>query len=216
MKTSRQGKTYAASPVTISCQTSKEQSTWTLESAALPRLMNCRARLVWRYAGEDAWHDEMVNLPLFSGDRFAQMLCSDVLKLEMNAQKRPNGGWEFGCKCTNPGNRPIELSRFNYLDGAIDTSCPVAMLLLQRSAGSHGFGFSRLGEETPPARPVHNKPPVWFDLPARDKMLPDVIYDEPNWICGVDSGFFFRNAGDPGWVRLRRAPDRRSISTILC
>ena len=136
MKKSRHLKTYVSNPIRIQCQAGQERSTWTLEFAALSRLTNCRARLVWRYAGEDAWHDEMVNLPLFSGDRFAQTLSSDVLTLEMSARKLPNGGWEFGGRCTNPGNRPIELSRFNYLDGAIDTSYPVTMLLLQRKAGA--------------------------------------------------------------------------------
>ena len=179
---------------------------WTVSSGVLPRLLNCRARLVWRYAGEGPWRDELLSLPGVAGKSFRFGLRAATADVALEGSEQSNAGWEFSGRMTNTGNRPIELLRFHYLDGAVESTDPVALLLLQSQAGGAENCYRR-GWEVPPIRNPRRAEECW-DIPPQDTRLPDPIYDEPDWICGVDVGVFFTNSGAPGWVLGATGPGK--------
>lgn len=181
--------------------------TWALTAGPLPRLARCRARLVWRYAGETAWRDEFFPLPAAAGKAPRLKLQATAVGVALEAGEQANGGWEFGGHLTNTGNRPVELLRFHYLDGAIETSDAVTLLLLQQPQGSTACCV-RPGQELPPIRPLQETSDCEWALPPRDQWLPDPIYDAPNWGCAVDSGVFFRKPGESGWVLGATGPGK--------
>lgn len=195
----------ASSPIVIRCQSSQGQQTWSVKAGDLPELLHCRARLVWRYAGETAWRDEMLDLPAFGGGRFAATLRESPVKVDVEGRAEADAGWEFSGRLTNTGNRPIELSRFHYLDGGIETSDALRMRML---ISKQGEAHCRMGQKSPPIRNPKSNGECWWDLPSKDGLLPDVIYDEPNWVCAIDSGVFFRSPDNLGWVMGATGPGK--------
>ena len=188
--------TWNSAPITIQCQSGGGRATWTLASGDLPRLEDCRARLVWRHAGETQWRDDLIELPAFSGDHFAATLQAGALSLDLTVCQTANGGWEFGGRLSNAGQREIELARFHFLDGALKTDLLLAMQF--RHCGQPYC--CHLGQQAPPIRPPRASPGLWGEPPVCDTWLPDVIYDEPDWVCAVDGGAFVRQYSEPGWI----------------
>jgi len=184
----------------------EEAGAWSFCAQALPRLMNCRSRLVWRYAGEQAWRDDYLPLPASGPCQTDPALMAHDLSIRVVAQETHGGGWEFSGSLSNLGERAVELARFHYLDGMIEYPAEISavVLLMQEPVGTQ-YHFPP-GQEIPPIRQTPRNPKHFWEVPAQDKRLPDPIYDEPNWICGIDSAVFCRGGDAEGWIMGATGP----------
>ncbi|MDD5704791.1 MAG: hypothetical protein PHR35_02620 [Kiritimatiellae bacterium] len=169
-----------------------------MASGDLPRLRNCRARLVWRYAGEAQWRDDFASLPEPSGRSFKGELRFEALLIELKAARLDDAAWELSAKATQVGDRPIELLRFHYLDGVMANEGTGALLQLGQQEGENKI-VARLGEEAKPIRYAEYYK-YWWMVPPAERRLPDPVYDQPNWVCAIDAGVLMRDPHQPGWL----------------
>ncbi|MCC6578999.1 MAG: hypothetical protein IT440_01045 [Phycisphaeraceae bacterium] len=172
---------------------------WTLSCGDLSRLAGCRARLVWRYAGEEAWRDEYLPLPHIAGSLMKFSLRVSAAELVIQGRKLAHGGWKLGGRLTNTSDRSIELARFHYLDGRMESYEDVTLLRLIPKQDQTEC-WVRMGREEPPIRTVQGHPEYWWNRSSAESLLPDPIYDEPNWSCGMDCGVFLRALAGPAWI----------------
>ncbi|MCC6581654.1 MAG: hypothetical protein IT440_14575 [Phycisphaeraceae bacterium] len=175
-----------------------KEGTWTCSAGTLPKLTQCRARLVWRFAGEEAWRNDVLALPKVAGESFQFELRSPAARITIEGRQDSSLGVEFAGRLKNTSGKPIELLRFHYLDGKVENAESVAMLLLLAQDGLQGC--VRLGKESTPIRDPNEDQKYWWALPQMKLRLPDPIHDEANWSCGLDSAVLFTTPVSPGWV----------------
>lgn len=181
--------------------TPSQDGTWALGADGLPGLARCRTRLVWRFAGEQTWRDDFCSPPpCGGGNEMSGNLEIGPVKAALKVHAPDDSGLQFGGCLTNTADRPIELSRFHFLDGFIRPGDAVGMLLvMQQPPGVHYYFPS--GQEAPPIRQDGVVSKYWWDNVSSDeKLLPDVIYDEPNWVCGMDSAVLCQGLDKLAWI----------------
>jgi len=83
-------------------------ATWNLQSGRLPRLLDCSARMVWRYAGEVPWRDKLLPLPgITARSSFSFNLSDRFAEIKFSGNRVADNAWQFGGRITNTGKRPV-------------------------------------------------------------------------------------------------------------
>jgi len=151
--------------------------------------------LAWRYAGEEGWREErgrgIESIKTEAiGTSFDVRFTEAIAHIRLNSDT--GNAWKITGSLERIGTRPIELARFHYLDGNLQSR-----LGLLEVPGYSFPAFAQPGDKIAPERSEHEK--LWASMKADWPEMADPIHDAADWALSIDTGVFTTSWNQDGW-----------------